>query len=207
VAADIEPHPTVIEKANYGSVTPISLYRRVPVEDPPAQPLGFDAEWVDLPLKRVPTEAEVEAELAEYRRTVDEARATGAGQDVLNPLEYHVNWAEEALRVIRAGEAQPTTPAYLQAFRIGDVGISAIPGEVFSEIALQIKAASPAPATLFAGYTNGVISYLPTAAEYPFGGYECDYAHHSWGLVEQVGPESERLLVAGSLRLLKELWS
>ena len=57
-----------------------------------------------------------------------------------------------------------------------------------------------------AGYANGVLSYLPTADEYPYGGYECDYAHHSYGLVEQVAPESEAILVNGCLDLLTALW-
>lgn len=206
VAADLEPHPTEVRKLEYGSVTPISLYRRHPVPDPPEQPLGFAGTDLDLPLKRLPTEEDVLAELEGYASALEEAAAEGLGKDRLNPLEYHVNWAEEALRQIRSGEASDSTPVFLQAFRIGDVAISAIPGEVFSEIALQIKEGSPAPTTLFAGYTNGVVSYLPTAAEFPYGGYECDYAHHSFGLVEQVAPESEALLVDTSLDLVNSLF-
>lgn len=144
--------------------------------------------------------------LAGYRSELDVAAAAGLGPGRLNPLEYHVNWAEEALRQIRSGEAGDTTPAFLQAFRIGDVAISAFLGEVFSEIALRIKDRSPASSMLFAGYTNGVISYLPTAAEFPFGGYEGDYAHHSFGLVEQVAPETESILVETSLDLIADLF-
>ena len=57
------------------------------------------------------------------------------------------------------------------------------------------------------GYANGIVSYLPTAAEYAFGGYECDDADQSCGLLLQVGPESEAVLVEGSLELLGLLWS
>ena len=46
------------------------------------------------------------------------------------------------------------------------------------------------------------LRYLPTAEEYPYGGYECDYAHHSYGLVEQIAPESERILVERSVELV-----
>jgi len=110
------------------------------------------------------------------------------------------------MRILKGGDVSNTVPAFLQAIRIGDSVISAVPGEVFSEIARQIKHRSPASTTLFAGYSNGVISYLPTAAEYPFGGYECDYAHHSYGLVEQVAPETEAILVENCTSLIEELF-
>ena len=43
-------------------------------------------------------------------------------------------------------------------------------------------------------------------AEYSHGGYEVDYAHHSYGLVEQVAPESEAILVEAGVEMLEELW-
>ena len=206
-AADIETHPTTVEKTGYGSVTPISLYRRRRAPDPPRQRLAAAGREVMLPLKKVPAIADVEEELDGYRAALGEAEEAGWGRERLNPLEYHVNWAEEALRQLKDGWEAPAVPAYIQAFRIGDIGVAAVPGEVFSGIARQIKSRSPAAATLFAGYANGVLSYLPTADEYPYGGYECDYAHHSYGLVEQVAPESEAILVNGCLDLLTALWS
>lgn len=51
-----------------------------------------------------------------------------------------------------------------------------------------------------------MISYLPSAAEYPHGGYEVDYAHHSYGLIEQVAPETEAILVEAGVAMLEELW-
>ena len=49
-------------------------------------------------------------------------------------------------------------------------------------------------------YANGVLSYLPTADEYPYGGYECNYAHHSYGLAEQgLKQETPRAAAGGFL--------
>ncbi len=42
--------------------------------------------------------------------------------------------------------------------------------------------------TLYAGYTNGIVTYFPTAAEFPLGGYEPDYGNRSFGQVAQVTP-------------------
>ncbi len=206
-AAQIESSVTEIKKLDYGSVTPISLYRRTSVDPQPDQALGVATRVVDLPLKDLPTTDSLELELDKYRRAVWEAQEAGAGREVVNPLEYHVNWAEEAMRILKGGDVATTVPAFLQAIRIGDSVIAAVPGEVFSEIARQVKDRSPATTTLFAGYSNGVISYLPTAAEYPYGGYECDYAHHSYGLVEQVAPATEGILVEGCSALIEELFA
>lgn len=206
-AWDIDTFDTEIERLVYGSVTPIALYRRRRAGVQSTQPLEAAGSEVAFPLKRVPSEAELEEELEHYRKELQAARDRGASIEELNPIDYHVLWAEAALSQIRGGMTTPTVPAYLQGLRIGDTLISAVPGEVFSEIALSIKERSPAPRrhTLFAGYSNGVISYLPCASEYEFGGYEVDYAHHSYGLVEQVAPETEQLIVDTSLELLNGL--
>jgi neutral ceramidase len=206
VASAIDTTSTEIKKLEFGSVTPISLYRKVAKPVQPVQKLAVATASVDLPLKSLPKKSDLVPELERYQRDLDAATSRGADRSVLNPLEYHVNWAEYAIQRLDEGGVELTVPAFLQALRIGEVAISAIPGEVFSEIAIQIKGRSPAPTTLFAGYSNGLISYLPTAAEYQYGGYECDYAHHSYGLIEQVAPETESILVEGSVRLVEALW-
>jgi len=202
VLESLEPVQREVRQIAYGSVTPITLQRREPVDPQPAQPLVVVARSVDLPLKRVPELSELEEERDGYQRQLDEAKAAGADQVAWNPIEYHLNWAEDAIDQVKNGTAAPEVPAFLQAMRIGDTVIAAMPGEAFSELAIEVKDRSPAGATLFAAYTNGVLTYLPTAEEYPHGGYECDYAHHSYGLVEQIAPESERILVEASVELV-----
>lgn len=65
--------------------------------------------------------------------------------------------------------------------RIGDGVIAAGPGEIFTEIGMAVKERSPAAVTLYAGYTNGCISYFPIAGEYPLGGYEPSYGTRPTG--------------------------
>jgi neutral ceramidase len=54
----------------------------------------------------------------------------------------------------------------------GDTGIWAAPLELFSEIALNVRTASPFKNTLYFGLTNGSMLYLPTKAAFAEGGYE-----------------------------------
>ena len=60
----------------------------------------------------------------------------------------------------------------LQAFRIGDLGVCAMPFEVFVEIGLEIKAESPLGQTFVISHANGSYGYLPTAEQHKLGGYE-----------------------------------
>jgi neutral ceramidase len=60
----------------------------------------------------------------------------------------------------------------LQALRIGDLGITAIPCEVFAEIGLEIKKRSPLWPTCTIELANGHYGYLPTPQQHALGGYE-----------------------------------
>ena len=62
----------------------------------------------------------------------------------------------------------------LHGIRLGDVALVGFAGEPFSELGVQVKARSPFPHTLFSGYTNDYLGYLPTAEAYPDRGYEVD---------------------------------
>jgi hypothetical protein len=204
VAAEISPWSSHVEHIAYGSVTPISLYRRVLDSVQQPQLISFASVRAALPLKPLPTIDQVETLLEEYRTNLQRAVDAGRPQAELNPLDYHVQWAENSIERLKSGEEIETSvSAYVQALRVGDVGFAALPGEPFNEIGRAVKDRSPAATTVFAGYSNGYIGYFPTAAEYPYGGYEPSYSHHNTELLEQVAPESEQILVEACLRALR----
>jgi hypothetical protein len=60
----------------------------------------------------------------------------------------------------------------VQAMRIGPAALVAIPVEAFCEIGIAVKSGSPAEQTLFSGYTNGYMGYMPMADNFEEGGYE-----------------------------------
>lgn len=68
----------------------------------------------------------------------------------------------------------------LQAFRIGDLAITAIPCEVFVEIGLDIKKKSPFKPTFSISLANGYNGYLPTPEHHKLGGYETWRAKSSY---------------------------
>ncbi len=69
-------------------------------------------------------------------------------------------------------DAPDEIPIILQAFRIGDFGIAAIPFEVFVEIGLELKEKSTHGQTMTLSLANGSFGYLPTPEHHELGGYE-----------------------------------
>ncbi|AMV40737.1 hypothetical protein [Planctomyces sp. SH-PL62] len=104
-----------------------------------------------------------------------------------------------AQRTLDLVDAPDEVSARLQAFRIGDLGIAAIPFEVFTETGLEIKARSPFKATFTIELANGCYGYLPTPRHFPLGGYE------TWMGVNYVEPEAAPKIVATLLDLFAGL--
>ncbi len=71
-------------------------------------------------------------------------------------------------------------PLIIQAFKIGDLAISAIPCEVFVEIGLEIKEKSPFASNFTISLANGYNGYLPTPKQHSWGGYETWRARSSY---------------------------
>ncbi len=64
-----------------------------------------------------------------------------------------------------------TVEIKLQALRIGELGIVAIPCEIYGITGLQIKATSPLAATFNLELANGAEGYIPPPAQHALGGY------------------------------------
>jgi hypothetical protein len=86
----------------------------------------------------------------------------------------------------------------VQVIALGDeVAWVSLPGEVFVELGLAIKKASPFRYTLLAELANGSVGYIPDRPAYEQGNYEVVSARCAAG--------SGELLVEAALRLLKDL--
>ncbi len=91
-----------------------------------------------------------------------------------------------------------TLPMEVQVFRLSDeVAIVGLPGEIFVELGLAIKKASPFPVTLVVELCNDTPGYVPTAKAFKEGSYETVNSR-----VQSGGGEK---LVEAAGRLLREL--
>lgn len=93
-------------------------------------------------------------------------------QSEQKPADLHRHAMTYAGRVERLAEGPDTVDIMLQAIRIGDLAINAIPFEVFAETGLRLKAASPWKDSFTIELANGSEGYLPTPAQHELGGYE-----------------------------------
>jgi len=128
--------------------------------------------------------AEQEVELKVRKPTADELKRAKeilekAGDRVLNTSEEV--YARETLLINKYPD---TVKLKLQAFRIGELGIVAIPCETFTEIGLEIKKKSPLEQTFTIELANGYNGYLPTPAQHELGGYETWRARSSYLVVK-----------------------
>ena len=72
----------------------------------------------------------------------------------------------------------------LQTLQINDLGIVAIPCEVFVEIGMELKSRTPFRSTFVFQLANGYNGYLPTVKHHKLGGYETWRARSSYLEVE-----------------------
>lgn len=120
----------------------------------------LDVRKVDLALlTRRPTEEQLEL-------------ARKITEDPDNAPGWHSHEKNYARRVLVQHDSPEAVNVPIQAVRIGEVGIAAIPFEVFTEIGLEIRKQSPFPLTFTIELANGSYGYLPTPEQHELGGYE-----------------------------------
>ena len=88
----------------------------------------------------------------------------------------------------------------MQALRIGDLGIVAIPNEVYAITGLKIKAQSPFASTFNIELANGSEGYIPPPEQHALGGYTT-WAARTAGLETNAEPR----IIEECLRLLEQV--
>ena len=202
---DNDPREIDIEKIAYGSVTPISLYRRKVRNPQSSQPIASRRKVLQLPLNPALTVADMERELKERQDDYQTKERAGAKRDVLNPIRYHISWLTEILKMAALAPLPEEVSGEIWVARLGECAIVGTPGELFSEIGAQVRRRSPFKTTLFAGYSQGVLGYVATPEEYQWGGYEPTVAQRGYGHPAPFAPEASRILIEESLSLLNQL--
>lgn len=111
----------------------------------------------------------------------------------------HAREVAYAERTLRMAEAPETLSVPIQALRIGDLGIAAIPFEVFTDIGLHIKKEAPLARAFTISLANGAYGYLPTPEQHALGGYE------TWLGTNRVEIQASVKIAAKALELMRGL--
>ncbi|HUT93800.1 MAG TPA: LamG-like jellyroll fold domain-containing protein [Thermoguttaceae bacterium] len=121
-------------------------------------------DWVPL--------AMAETTLTLKRRTPDRARLAWAKRTVdalegRKPTSHPEVYAREQVFL----HEDPVRELKLQAVRVGELGMAAIPSEVYGITGLKIKAQSPLQPTFNYELANGAEGYIPPPEQHFLGGY------------------------------------
>lgn len=173
------------EAERIGTVLAAAVFRAWPTLRPlRTWPPRARSTIVTLPRRKI-----TEEEIAEARRVAD-----AMSQKKL-PIPTMAN-AVCVLETLAKKEMPLAAEVQAIAFS-GDIAIVALPGEIFVELGLAIKKASPFEYTFIAELANGSIGYVPNRSAYAEGNYEVVSARCAEG--------SGETLVGAALRLLEEL--
>ncbi len=205
--AIVDAHPWTIDidRSDWGSLTPIALYRRRLADDQSPQVLRSARRIVSLPLLELPDVADLKRELEERRADLASRADRGETRITMNPIRYHISWLEAMLAQEAAGGRATAIDGEIWAARIGDCAIVGAPGEIFGAIGTAVRGQSPVPVTIFAGYSQGSLGYVATPDEYPYGGYEPSVSHRGYGQPAPFSPEVAGIIERTAVELLREL--
>lgn len=167
----------------------------VPVTGPTVTALDARSAAVTLDLVPLPSLAEAHRLRAE--RQADLARALAGDSDRARTIARHfMAWADGLVAAVGRGDRTRTME--VQAIRVNDIVLTGIAAEAFSATTRAIRDASPFRHTIALGYSNGVLCYLPTAEDFPDGGWDVrdryrvpDMVFQSYLLPVAIAPDSE----------------
>ncbi len=186
------------------SVAAISTWDYEPTPPDTIDHLSVTRRRLNLPLAPLPDLATAEVDLARTRAARDAAFA-GHSIGAKNVAQRMFAWAEQRYRLVLAGNRVITREIELWAMRINDIGIAAVSAEPLTELGLEIKLRSPLSHTLFLGYSNGCIGYIPPPEAFAEGGMEVIESHYNYLLASQLTPEWGPMVVETTLEMLAEL--
>jgi hypothetical protein len=183
VRLEIDPIPRkerLVEVVQSGA--DLGMYEDDPVGEPD-DTLRVVNTTANLPIGDFPSIEDAQADFDKAVETLNNARLNQTEANI----KLAVSNAKRANFVLSNSNRTANGPIGMrvQAMRIGPAALVGIPVEAFCEIGMAVKDASPAAQTLFSGYTNGSLGYMPMADNFEEGGYEVTTTPMAAGAAEE----------------------
>jgi putative membrane-bound dehydrogenase-like protein len=147
----------------------------------------------DLPLAMAETRLKIQRRTPSRQR-LEWARPINAARLGKPPKNQQEVYAQQAQWI----QSNPSTQVVLQVVRIGELGLTAIPNEVYGITGLKLKRQSPLQGTFNLELANGATGYIPPPEQHRLGGYTT-WPARTAGLAESAEP----LIVETLLGLLE----
>ena len=158
---------------------------------------------VDLPRRAIPSVADAEKTLADYRANFERLQAEDAPGPQVRTAECAIFGAEGVLTAAKANERgevdaviEACKPFQIQLLKIGPAWMVGFPGEIFTDYGVSLKQQSPEKAFVASLVGGELQSYVVTPEAAAEGGYEA-----AGSLYE---PESGTIMVDAALAVIRE---
>lgn len=156
---------------------------------------------IDLPLIPPPASVQCDSHIAEWTARTEEELKGGHQGRILH-AEGLLRYFEMERDVAIEGRAKLSKPFTLQLLEAGGFRFLGMPAEMFVQYALDVDENAGKSPVISVAYANGVHGYVPTAADFPYGGYEVDGAHRYYHTL-MYSPACELLIRKAVYDLLK----
>jgi len=161
------------------------LFEYAEIAAAPAARIATRTAELTLPLTPFPSRVEVEAEWDSWAARLDAARQAGGEGWQMGPLVRFLHWANLRLAQTTSGPNPVAIVFPLQALSVGPLLFCGIPFEAMSETGLVLREAL-GQNTFVLGFTNGLVSYLPTPEVSREGGMEARLGYKAYLVPSEV---------------------
>ena len=121
-----------------------------------------------------------------------------------NSSAAHKRWATRLLTKLERGESLMTSYPYpIQVWQLGDQLIFSLGGELVIDYAIKLKEIFGQDIFVM-GYSNDVMSYIPSVRILREGGYEGERSQKTYGLPSTWAPSVEIKIINGFIELVKK---
>lgn len=180
-----------------GRAALLAMQQALPLDD---STLAFCETVVWLPL--IPPDLTTEEKaVVDFQEQWTQARQEASPPGKLLFLEDRLKCARDRRQIALASDPVLLQPFRVQCLRLGDVRVLGFPGEMFVQYQNDFSAQCSLP-VFSAAFSNGCYGYVPTSADYSYGGYEIDDAYHYYGNL-MFSNACERLIREETYRLLE----
>ena len=207
----IRTHQKRGPRALFASLSRNFTYPYVPIEEVDCE-ISVVGDVVHLPMMSLPSLDDARQILEIRTQNLERAQTEGLPEYRLASLHRFRDWAAVLRRTVESGVRTASVPLNIQAIRINDIAFATAAGETLVELGLGVKNASPFPHTVFLGYSNGCIGYIPPADAYPPDGWSPwetysipDMIFQSYQLPMALSPECGQMVIDRSVALLNRL--
>ncbi|HVF09251.1 MAG TPA: neutral/alkaline non-lysosomal ceramidase N-terminal domain-containing protein [Abditibacteriaceae bacterium] len=205
VCSTLRTHRRRKEPLLVQSVAVYWLYEYEPISPGGEGSVRVQEIHMQLPLTPFAPLEEIERERATWAERLSDARQRSVREAEMNVAVRFDYWSQLRLNAARNGPNPATVEFPIQVIQLGELAFVALPFEVMAETGLELRAAVPQRNTFVLGYSNGLVSYLPTPQVSRDGGMEAKLGYKNYLLPSELPGAWEPQIKERTMDLLEAI--